>query len=126
MFRLITFKVRHLGIPKSGRMMISARQLSLEHRRSCEQLRILGLTSTAPAKLARLLVEWCADGHHTERGIRIHCPLTHGEIGEYIGASRETVSRTLADFKSRELAEQHGSTLVVLNLRALEIYAGVG
>jgi len=101
-----------------------SRQLSLEYKKACEQLRTLGITSSAPAKLARLLVDWCAGGLHTERGIRIQCWLTHEEIGEYIGVSRETVTRTLTDFKTRELAEQRGSTFVVLNLRALEIYAG--
>ena len=50
--------------------------------------------------------------------------LTHGEIGQHIGVSRETVSRTLNDFKNRELVEQRGSTLLVSNLRALEICAG--
>jgi CRP/FNR family transcriptional regulator, cyclic AMP receptor protein len=100
-----------------------ARQLSLENKKACERLRTLGLTLTAPARLARLLVEWCANGHQTERGIRIHCSLTHEEIGEYIGASRETVTRALIDFKSRELAEQRGSTLIVMNLLALRFYA---
>jgi CRP/FNR family transcriptional regulator, cyclic AMP receptor protein len=99
------------------------RQLSLEHKRACDQLRILGLTLTAPEKLARLLLEWCAEGRQTARGARIHCPLTHGEIGEYIGVARETVSRTMADFKNRKLVEQHGTTLVISSLRALEIYA---
>jgi CRP/FNR family transcriptional regulator, cyclic AMP receptor protein len=100
------------------------RQLSIEYKRACEQLRLVGLTVTASTKLARLLVEWCADGHQTERGIRIRCSLTHGEIGEYIGVARETVSRTLTDFKHRELVEQDGSTLFISSLRALEIYAG--
>jgi CRP/FNR family transcriptional regulator len=100
------------------------RQLSLECKRACEQLRLVGLTLTASTKLARLLVEWCADGRKTERGIRIRCSLTHGEIGEYIGVARETVSRTLTDFKHRELVEQDGSTLFISSLRALEIYAG--
>jgi hypothetical protein len=50
--------------------------------------------------------------------------LTHGEIGQYIGLGRETVSLFLADFKNRELVEQSGTTLVISSLRALEIYAG--
>jgi CRP-like cAMP-binding protein len=55
--------------------------------------------------------------------MRIKCPLTHAEIGECIGVSRETVSRTLGELKFRELVEQRGSTLVISNVRALEIYA---
>ena len=101
-----------------------ALQLSLENKKACEHLRILGLTLTAPEKLAHLLLEWCAEGQRAGRGARIHCSLTHEEIGECIGVARETVSRTMADLKSRELVEQHGSTLVISSLRALEIYAG--
>jgi CRP-like cAMP-binding protein len=99
-------------------------QSGMEFKRACEQLRILGLQSTAQAKLARLLLEWCVEGQRTERGTRICCALTHGEIGEYIGVARETVSRTMAYFKDHALVEQHGSTLVISNLRTLQIYAG--
>jgi len=64
-------------------------------------------------------------GSADEQGSRIHCSLTHGEIGEYIGVSRETISRNLADFKNLALVEQHGSTFLIPSLRALEAYAGV-
>ena len=100
-----------------------ARLLFLEHKRACGQLRNLGLTLSASARLARLLLEWCADGRRTEHGIRIQHSFTHEEIGECIGVARETVSRTLADLKHRELVEQRGSSLFVSNLRGLEIYA---
>ena len=56
--------------------------------------------------------------------MRIHCSHTHEEIGEYIGVSRETITRNLTDFRNLDLVEQHGSTFFVPNLRALEIYAG--
>ena len=36
--------------------------------------------------------------------------MTHEEIGEFIGASRETVTRTLSIFKNRHLVAQHGCT----------------
>lgn len=37
--------------------------------------------------------------------------LTHEEIGEMIGASRETVTRVFADLKNRSVVERNGSTL---------------
>ena len=104
----------------------AARQLSCEYKRTYEQLGTLGLTLTAPAKLARLLLDWCTEGEHTIRGIRIHCSLTHGEIGECIGLSRETISRSLNEFKNKGLVEQHGSTLIVPSRSALAIFAGIG
>jgi CRP/FNR family transcriptional regulator, cyclic AMP receptor protein len=98
------------------------RELSLDYERTAQQLRTLGLASTAPAKFARLLLEWCKDGEETERGVRIQCPLTHGEIGEHIGASRETISRVIKGFKSQGLVEQCGSILIVPDIEALEAY----
>jgi CRP/FNR family transcriptional regulator len=103
----------------------AARELSLDFARACEHVRRLGLEVTATAKLARLLLEWCATGQNTERGTRFVCTLTHGEIGECIGSSRETVTRIFTDLKCRELLESRGSTLIISNRRALEIYAGV-
>lgn len=104
----------------------SARLLSIEYKRGCEQLRILGLAATASTKLARLLMQWSADGEWTGHGTRIRCSLTHEEIGECIGVSRETITRSLTDFKKYELVEQHGSTFVIPSLHALEVYAKVG
>ncbi len=116
----IGFLTRHPSAYKNV-----ARELCLDCARACEQVRRLGLAVTAPAKLARLLLEWCSAGQTTERGTRLFCSLTHGEIGEYIGASRETVTRIFSDFKCQELLESRGSTLIISNRRALEIYAGI-
>ena len=101
------------------------RELCLDRTKAYEQLRTLGLAAKAPAKLARLLLEWCADGQKTESGTRLFCSFTHGEIGEFIGASRETVSRIFSDFRDREVLESRGSTLIISNRRALEVYAGI-
>jgi CRP/FNR family transcriptional regulator, cyclic AMP receptor protein len=102
----------------------SARLLSVEYKRGCEQLRILGLTLTASMKLAKLLLQWCAEGQRTGLGVRVRCSHTHEEIGEYIGLSRETVTRNLTDFRNHDLVEQHGSAFFIPSLGALEIYAG--
>lgn len=99
------------------------RELSIDCARAREQVRTLGIAVTAPARLARLLLEWCADGQKTKDGTRFLCSLTHGEIGEYIGASRETVTRIFSEFRYRDLLESRGSTLIISNRRALEIYA---
>jgi CRP/FNR family transcriptional regulator, cyclic AMP receptor protein len=102
-----------------------ARELSLHYARACERLRLLGLTSTAMARLAYLLLDSCRGGQETKSGFKVRCALTHCEIGECIGASRETVTRTLADFRSHDLVTLHRSTLVVTNRRALAAYAGI-
>lgn len=52
--------------------------------------------------------------------VRAKLPLTHEEISQLIGTSRETVSRTLAEFKKNHVAELKGSTLIIRNKAALE------
>ena len=46
--------------------------------------------------------------------------LTHEEIAQLIGSSRETVTRLLSDFKSKQLLYVKGSTFIVRNPAALE------
>jgi CRP/FNR family cyclic AMP-dependent transcriptional regulator len=100
-------------------------EVTANYSKACEQLRTVGLTSSAPKKLARLLLDWCAAGQQTDRGTRVRVALTHEEIGEFIGASRETVTRTLSDFKTRHLVALHGSTMMIPSRVALEHYAGM-
>ncbi|HEX4756804.1 MAG TPA: Crp/Fnr family transcriptional regulator [Terracidiphilus sp.] len=98
-------------------------ELSREYNVACEQLRTVGLSNSAPVKLARLLLEWSENGKTNEGGTHFRFPLTHSEIGEFIGASRETVTRTMSVFKSRQLVAFHGSMLTISNRTALESYA---
>ncbi len=104
---------------------VVTQELSLQYKIACEQLRIVALSGSAPEKLARLLLEWSEGGQKTEAGMRFRFSLTHEEIGEFIGASRETVTRTLSTFKSRRLVAFHGSILEIPSRVALEHLAGV-
>ena len=47
------------------------------------------------------------------------------QIAEFIGTTRETVTRTLSNFKSRQLVALNGSTLLISNRPALETIGGV-
>ncbi|MES2220307.1 MAG: Crp/Fnr family transcriptional regulator [Acidobacteriota bacterium] len=102
-----------------------AHDLSIGYTRACEQLRTVGLAPSAPVKLARLLLELCAAADTPNHSNQFKLTLTHGEIGECIGASRETVTRTLSEFKSRHLLDFRGSTLLIHNQMALASYAEV-
>ena len=114
----LSFLARH---PEVYEMVTE--ELGRSYTLACHQLRTVGLSASAPEKLARLLLEWSENGQTTERGTRCRFPLTHGEIGEFIGASRETVTRTLSIFKSRRLVDFHGSTLTIPSRAALETLA---
>jgi CRP/FNR family transcriptional regulator len=46
--------------------------------------------------------------------------MTHEEIAEMIGTTRETVSRLFSEFKKKQLLQVKGSILVLPNKAALE------
>ena len=50
-------------------------------------------------------------------------PVTHEEMAQRIGASRETVTRLLSELKKRDLIRLDGATLVIKNRTALEAMA---
>ena len=109
------FLMRHPEVYK-----LVTEEVSLQYTMACEQLRTVGLSSSAPEKLARLLLDMSENGQATENGTRFRFMLTHEQIGEFIGASRETVTRTLGAFKHRRLVAFNGSMLTIPNRRALE------
>src|SRR5215470_850946 len=88
------------------------------------EVRYLGFSSSTGEKLARFLLDLPA--HPTSNGhFRATLTLTHKEIGETIGASRETVTRLFANFKREGLVEVHGATIVIPDRSRLERETGV-
>ncbi len=114
----LAFLARH---PESYKTVTDelGRQMSL----ACNQLRRVGLATTAPAKLARLLIDWSKTGQATASGTKFRVSMTHEQIGEFIGTSRETVTRTLSTFKSRRLVAFNGTSLTIPSRDALESFA---
>jgi CRP/FNR family transcriptional regulator, cyclic AMP receptor protein len=102
----------------------AARQLSGDYQTACDQVRSLGLTRSASEKLARFLLETSAKGQETKQGIKVRLTMTHEEIGQIIGASRETVTRTLGQFREKQLLVRNGSMLVIQDRAGLESFAG--
>jgi len=95
-----------------------AEQLSRNYYVAFEEIRTLGLSASPAEKLAKLLLSWEAEKNKASDTIRL--TLTHEEIAEMIGTTRETVSRLFSDFKRKHLVEIKGSTLAIRNLDGLE------
>jgi CRP/FNR family transcriptional regulator len=93
-----------------------AEQLSRNYYVAYEEIRTLGLTSSPAEKFAKLLLSW--ETSKTNGQIRL--TLTHEEIAEMIGTTRETVSRLFSDFKKKQLVQIKGSSLTIRNKPALE------
>ncbi|MGN6183285.1 MAG: Crp/Fnr family transcriptional regulator [Thermoanaerobaculia bacterium] len=99
----------------------TAQQLSEKYHSAQREIRSLGLSQTTSEKLARLLLDWCdRGGEVTTKGIRLKVLLTHEEIAQMIGTTRETVTRLLSDFKKKKIIDVKGSSLFVLSRPSLE------
>jgi CRP/FNR family transcriptional regulator, cyclic AMP receptor protein len=101
-----------------------AQQLGENYHHALSEMRTIGLSHSAAEKLAQFILEWCA--RHTTGGDEIQAKLvlTHLEIAQVIGASRETVTRLLSSFKKQELLEIKGSTITIRDKSGLERMAG--
>jgi CRP/FNR family transcriptional regulator len=94
--------------------------ISQDYASTCREIRDLILSDSASEKLARLLVGWLDQNTKSKNPSQMKLALTHEEIGQMIGSSRETVSRLFAGFKKQQLIQQNGSTLVIPSRVALE------
>jgi len=95
-------------------------QLNKNYERACGQIRSLALSNTIAERLARLFLSWTrrnGNGHST---CQLKMGFTHEEIGAMIGASRETVTRLLKEFKRRGLIEIKGHVLTICDAARLE------
>jgi CRP/FNR family cyclic AMP-dependent transcriptional regulator len=97
-----------------------AQQLGETYHAAVAEMRTIGLSHSARGKLASFLLEWSAD-HAPENGqVNVRLTLTHEEIAQMIGASRETVTRIFTDFKKKQLLQVKGSALIIRDKAGLE------
>jgi CRP/FNR family transcriptional regulator len=102
-----------------------AQQLTHNCKCAYDEIRSLGLSSSVPEKIARLLLRWAE--HPIDNGkkkttgeIAIRVTLTQEEIAQFAGTSRETVSRVLGGFKKKGWLRVRGATWFILNKTELE------
>jgi len=97
-----------------------AEMLSNIYHATCQEVRYLGLSTSAMEKLARFILDLKPVKNANEGEMRVALTLTHEEIAGRIGTSRETVTRLLTNLKNKRLIELHGSTLVITRKEALQ------
>jgi len=97
-----------------------AQELSEKYQAALNELKNIGLSHSAGEKLARFLLDWAARQKQDKDSTRVTLTLTHEEIAQMIGASRETVTRLFADFKKKNLLDVKGSSFVIKDKPGLE------
>jgi len=103
-----------------------AQQLTHNCKCAYTEIRSLGLSNSVPEKIAKLLLGWAehplkySGPQKKSQEIAIRVTLTQEEIAQFVGTSRETVSRVLGDFRKKGWVRIKGATWSITNKRALE------
>lgn len=101
-----------------------AEHLSKELHGAWDQIRLVTLAPTSNAKLIRFLLAWAAShGQDFAEGISLALYMTHEEIAQSIGVSRETVSRALAEMRQANLIRFSRGHILLLDPEKLRTLA---
>ncbi len=106
--------LRFLGTYPEARLGLAV-ALSEQYKFAQRETKFLGFGDTSTVRLAHLLLEWSAEhGVSGEDGVHIPLHVTHGDLAQAIGATRETVTRLLGNLTRAGLIERRANAIVVL------------
>jgi CRP/FNR family transcriptional regulator, cyclic AMP receptor protein len=94
--------------------------LSREFQGAYRDIHDLVLARSSSGKLARLLLSCAPPGLRESKELHLRSAMTHEEMAQRIGSSRETVTRLLSDLKKKRLIRLEGATLVIRDRTGLE------
>ncbi|AZQ78248.1 Crp/Fnr family transcriptional regulator [Flaviflexus ciconiae] len=96
------------------------RQLAQRLRRTNELMADL-VFADVPGRVAKALLDLASRfGERTQEGVYVAHDLTQEEIAHLVGASRETVNKSLADFVSRGWIRLEGRAVTLIEIGRLE------
>lgn len=90
-------------------------------RRIQERTHNLSVRGVA-GNIARLLLDMADSGRQTEDGLLVAAGLTHQDLGSMVGATRETVTRVLGDFRRDGAIASTRSGIVITDRDKLEAW----
>jgi CRP/FNR family cyclic AMP-dependent transcriptional regulator len=98
----------------------AAQHISRDCHDAYDVVRSIGLSNSVSGRVAKFLLESATDGRATHGAVRATLSLTHEDIAQLTGTTRETITRTLSEFRKKDIVELKGSTLIIHNKCALE------
>lgn len=108
-------------IQKHGEASLhAAKALSEEYKTAFFDARRLALSGSAAGRLASVLLDWGKAASCGKAETRFTMALTHEELANLIGSSRETVTRMLGRFKREKLVQMKGTSILILSPEKLE------
>jgi CRP/FNR family cyclic AMP-dependent transcriptional regulator len=92
----------------------AAQRLSEDYRLALHGARRLALSATASGRIAGILLDWGKAASYEKTGMRFNMAMSHGQLAEFAGTSRETVTRTLATFQRNKTIVIRGCMVHIL------------
>ncbi len=78
-------------------------------------VRAIGLSHSVSERFARFLLDTAADGEIKNGTVHVRLAMTHEEISQLVGTSRETITRLLTEFRKNSMAEPSSGKIPWLN-----------
>jgi CRP/FNR family transcriptional regulator len=108
-------------IQKHGEASLhAAKALSQEYKAAFFDARRLALSGSSAARLASVLLDWGKAASCGKSEMRFTMALTHEELANLVGSSRETITRMLGRFKKEKLIQVRGASILILSPEKLE------
>jgi CRP/FNR family cyclic AMP-dependent transcriptional regulator len=101
----------------------AAQRLSEDYRLALQGARRLALSRSALGKIAGILLDWGRASSSGSTKMRFIMAMSHEDLAEFAGTSRETVSRSLASLQRNKAIAIHGATIHILLPRKLAALA---
>ncbi len=92
----------------------STHSLAAEYRSAVSDARNLALCGSVAGRVASLLLDWGRSASSGRHEIRFNMALTHDDLANFAGSTRETVTRTLGNFQKDKLIQIRGATVQIL------------
>ncbi len=103
--------------------MHAAKALSEEYKSAFFDARRLALSPSAAGRLAAVLLDWGRAASAGKPEMIFTMTLTHEELANLAGTSRETVTRALGRFQKDKLIEIRGTSITIMAPARLEALA---
>ncbi len=101
----------------------AAKVLSEDYKAAFFDARRLALSGSAAGKLANVLLDWGKNSAACESdGMTFTMALTHEELANFVGSSRETITRTMTRFSKEKLIQMRGSSMIILDPQKLQTF----
>ena len=100
--------------------MHAAQSLSGEYLTVFHDAKRLALSGSAAGRLARLLLDWARSSANGRSELKFTMALTHEEVANMAGTSRETVTRLLNQFRRDGWLTIRGASMTITNPEQLE------